>query len=50
MRPTTTDEVVAVVRVATETGAPVVQYGGGTGLMGGALSVRPDIVLDLLAP
>jgi FAD/FMN-containing dehydrogenase len=49
VRPRTTDEVVTVVRVAAETGTPLVQHGGGTGLMGGALSVVPCIVLDMRA-
>ena len=47
VRPRATDEVAAVVRLAAGSGTPVVQYGGGTGLMGGAVSVRPGIVLDM---
>lgn len=47
VRPATTGEVVAVIRAAADAGLPVVPYGGGTGLMGGALSVRAGIVLDL---
>ncbi|MEX2245404.1 MAG: FAD-binding oxidoreductase [Dehalococcoidia bacterium] len=47
VRPAATDEVTAVMRIADELRAPVVPYGGGTGLMGGARSVRAGIVLDL---
>jgi FAD/FMN-containing dehydrogenase len=47
VRPESTDEVVAVVRLAAETGTPLVQFGGGTGLMGGAATVRPGIVVDM---
>lgn len=45
--PGTTAEVGRIVRAANEEKTPVVPYGGGSGLMGGALSVRPGIVLDL---
>jgi FAD/FMN-containing dehydrogenase len=45
--PETTEQVAAVVRLAAQHRTPVVPYGGGTGLMGGARSVRPDVVLDL---
>ena len=47
VRPASTAEVAGVLRVAGAAGAPVVPYGGGTGLMGGAASVQPGIVLDL---
>lgn len=47
VRPQTTADVVAVVRFAAAQGVPIIQYGGGTGLMGGALSQVPSIVLDL---
>lgn len=47
VRPATTEQVVAVVRIADEHAVPLVPYGGGTGLMGGARSLRPGIVLDL---
>jgi FAD/FMN-containing dehydrogenase len=47
VRPSTTDEVAGAVRIISETGLSIVPYGGGTGLMGGARSVRPGIVLDL---
>ncbi|MGD9894315.1 MAG: FAD-binding oxidoreductase, partial [Dehalococcoidia bacterium] len=47
VRPATIEEVTAVVRIAAEAGLSIVPYGGGTGLMGGARSLRPGIVLDL---
>jgi alkyldihydroxyacetonephosphate synthase len=45
--PDSTAEVQKIVLVANEEKTPIVPYGGGSGLMGGALSVRPGIVLDL---
>lgn len=45
--PRSPQEVAATLRVASETGTAVVAYGGGTGLMGGARSVRPGVVIDL---
>jgi FAD/FMN-containing dehydrogenase len=45
--PASTDEVVAVLQIAADVVLPVVPYGGGTGLMGGARSVRPCLALDL---
>jgi alkyldihydroxyacetonephosphate synthase len=36
-----------VVRFANQERAPIVPFGGGSGLMGGALSIRPCIVLAL---
>ncbi len=45
VRPGTTREVAAVLRVAGEHGIPVTPRGGGTGLSGGALPVRGGIVL-----
>ncbi|HXG51483.1 MAG TPA: FAD-binding oxidoreductase [candidate division Zixibacteria bacterium] len=47
VRPAATAEVRAIVLLANETGVPIVPYGGGSGLMGGALSVQPAITLDL---
>ena len=49
VRPRTTEEVSAVVRLAAEEGVPVVPYGGGSGLMGGAIPIRPSLVVDLKA-
>ena len=45
--PASTAEVREVVLLANEEKVPIVPYGGGSGLMGGALSVRRGIVLDL---
>ena len=47
VRPATTAEVAAAIAAAGGAGVPVVPYGGGTGLMGGARSVAPGVVLDL---
>ena len=49
VQPRTTGEVVTTVRVAAEAETPLVEFGGGTGLMGGARSIAPGIVLDLRA-
>ena len=45
--PMSTSEVQEIVRVANEEKVPILPYGGGSGLMGGALSVHPGIVVDL---
>jgi FAD/FMN-containing dehydrogenase len=45
--PVSTDEVRRVVLLANEEKVPIVPYGGGSGLMGGALSIHPGIALDL---
>ncbi len=47
--PRGTDDVAAVLHLADELGVPVVEHGGGTGLMGGALCLTPAIVLDMRA-
>jgi alkyldihydroxyacetonephosphate synthase len=47
VQPTSTDDVVQLVTFARECRLPLVPYGGGSGLMGGALSVRPGIVVDM---
>lgn len=47
VRPLSTAEVREIVLLANEEKVPIVPYGGGSGLMGGALSLRPGIVLDL---
>lgn len=44
--PASTEEVRAVVQAANEARVPVVPYGGGSGLMGGAVSLSPGIVVD----
>ncbi len=47
VRPRSTTHVAAILRAATEAGVPVTPYGGGTGVMGGAATIRPGIVLDM---
>jgi FAD/FMN-containing dehydrogenase len=47
VRPEHTAEVAAVVRLASTHGVPVIPIGGGSGLMGGAASLVPGVVLDL---
>ena len=46
VRPITAEQTAALLRLASEASVPVVPYGAGTGLMGGARSYRPGIVLD----
>ncbi|MBI4312851.1 MAG: FAD-binding oxidoreductase [Chloroflexi bacterium] len=45
--PATTGQVAAVVRLAGQHRSPVVPFGGGTGVMGGAVPPQGAIVLDL---
>src|SRR5688500_12780718 len=45
-RPGIAEEAAAVLALATTNGIPVVTYGAGTGLMGGARTAKPGIVLD----
>ena len=47
VKPQSTDEVHRVVEFANAEMISVVPFGGGSGLMGGALSIRPCIALDL---
>src|SRR6266478_2112383 len=47
VRPEHAAEVAAVVRLANTYGIPVIPVGGGSGLMGGAASIVPGVVLDL---
>jgi FAD/FMN-containing dehydrogenase len=47
IQPESTAEVATVVRLANTHRIPVVPMGGGSGLMGGAASVVPGVVLDL---
>jgi len=47
VRPKTDSDVVKVVKFANKNRIPVVPYGGGTGLMGGAVTVKRGIVMDL---
>lgn len=47
VRPGSTAEVEHLVILARRHRVPLVPYGGGSGLMGGAFSVRPGIVVDM---
>jgi FAD/FMN-containing dehydrogenase len=47
VRPRTTADVQEIVRFAARRRLPLVEIGGGTGLMGGARSIHPGIALDL---
>src|SRR5437016_8470407 len=47
VHPSDTVQVSEIVRLANEEKVPVLPYGGGSGLMGGALSVQAGIVIDL---
>ena len=47
VRPETTEEVRRVVRFANREKIALVPFGGGSGLMGGALSIRPCVAVDL---
>lgn len=47
VRPSTTDEVSAVLRLCHALGQPVVAHGGVTGLAGGERSTRGDVILSL---
>lgn len=45
--PRSTEDVQAILRIANQTRTPVVPYGGGSGLMGGATAFSGGIVLDM---
>ncbi|HEX6837023.1 MAG TPA: FAD-binding oxidoreductase, partial [Polyangia bacterium] len=45
--PTSTEEVVAIVRAAARTATPIVPFGAGSGVCGGTLPIRGGIVVDL---
>lgn len=47
MRPRSSEEIAAAIRLAAAQGLAVVAYGGGSGLMGGAIPLRPSLVIDL---
>jgi len=47
IRPEETGDVCKTVRFAVDHRLPLVELGGGTGLMGGARSLQPGLVLDL---
>jgi alkyldihydroxyacetonephosphate synthase len=46
-RPASAAEVSAVLKLANESGTPVIPYGGGTGVMGATVPARGGIVLDV---
>ncbi len=45
--PTSTEEVATIVRAAARTGTPIVPFGAGSGVCGGALPIRGGLVVDL---
>jgi alkyldihydroxyacetonephosphate synthase len=45
--PRSTDEVVEIVRIAARTKTPIVPFGAGSGVCGGALPIRGGLVVDL---
>ena len=47
VRPSCTQEVADLVKLAANNVIPIVPYGGGTGVMGGTIPVRGGIILDL---
>jgi alkyldihydroxyacetonephosphate synthase len=47
IQPGSTEDVIRLVHYARQYRIPLVPYGGGSGLMGGALSVRPGVVVDM---
>jgi len=49
VRPQSTDEVRRIVQFANAEKISIVPFGGGSGLMGGALSIRPGMVVDMRA-
>lgn len=46
VRPSTTEDVAAVIRLCRETGTAVVPQGGNTGLVGGSVPLRGEVVLS----
>ncbi|MCX6023664.1 MAG: FAD-binding oxidoreductase [Chloroflexi bacterium] len=47
VRPSSREQVQEIVRLANRQRFALIPYGGGTGLMGGALTIGPAVVLDL---
>lgn len=45
--PKNEDDISKIIRFANENKVPVVPFGGGTGLMGGASPIKPSIVIDM---
>ena len=50
VRPRSTDEVRRIVQFANAEKIALVPFGGGSGLMGGAMSIRPGVAVDLRDP
>jgi FAD/FMN-containing dehydrogenase len=47
LKPGSTDEVAAILKLANETGTAIVPQGGNTGLVGGQIPLGPEVVLSL---
>ena len=47
VRPSCTQDVADIVVLAAKNGIPIIPYGGGTGVMGGAIPVHGGIILDI---
>jgi alkyldihydroxyacetonephosphate synthase len=45
--PTSTEQVVQLVRLANETGTPLIPFGAGSGVCGGTVPLRGGLILDL---
>ncbi|MGB1734170.1 MAG: FAD-binding oxidoreductase, partial [Acidimicrobiales bacterium] len=48
LRPGTTEEVAQILRVASDASVALVPQGGNTGLVGGSVPLRGEVVLSLL--
>jgi FAD/FMN-containing dehydrogenase len=47
LKPGSTDEVATILKLANETGTPIVPQGGNTGLVGGQIPLGPEVVVSL---
>jgi FAD/FMN-containing dehydrogenase len=47
VRPDSTEQVRRIIQFANQESIALVPFGGGSGLMGGALSIRPSVAVDL---
>jgi FAD/FMN-containing dehydrogenase len=47
VRPITEEDVITIVKFANKSRVPLVPYGGGTGLMGGATTLKRGVVVDM---
>ncbi|GIU71031.1 MAG: FAD-binding protein [Candidatus Nitrosocaldaceae archaeon] len=45
--PRSDNDIIKIVRFANEHKIPVIPFGGGTGLMGGASAIKPSIIIDM---